>query len=133
MKTEQLPLRPIRKPRFRDLKEGLRKAIWGSEKDAALIAVEAGIDPSVLSRWCSENPDDNASKWVNKFIPLLIALGQNGLDIYEYIGEELRAAQERAAGRDLAEAVTVISVFGKTLPRIQQAAEIIIAAQKGRK
>jgi hypothetical protein len=133
MKDEQLPLRPARPPRYRDLKDALRKNVWGNKKDAGYIAADARIDPSVLSRWMSDNPDDNAGKWVNKFIPLLIAMGEGGLDLYNYIGEELRAAQDKASERDTADAATMICEFGKGFPAILRAAEIIIASQKAKK
>lgn len=112
MKAEQLPLRPARQPRYRDMKEALRKNIWGSKKDAGYIAADAQIDPSVLSRWMSDNPDDNSGKWVNKFIPLLIAMEENGLDLYAYIGEELRAAQEKGREDDEAAANRIIKEYG---------------------
>jgi hypothetical protein len=92
MKTEQLSLRPVR--RYRNLKECLRKNIWGAKKDAGVIALDSQIDPSVLSRWMSDNPDDNSGKWVNKFVPLLIAMEENGEEVLAYIQEEVKAARE---------------------------------------
>lgn len=127
MKMEQLPLRPARKPRYRDLKECLRKNVWGNKEDAAIIAVNAGIDPSVLSRWMSDNPDDPGGKWVNKLIPLLIALEENGLDIYAYIGEEIRAAQDKAREDDEAAANRFIREYG---PGMAEALRIKLAGAK---
>jgi hypothetical protein len=96
MKEEQLPLQPVPRRKYRNLKEALRKNIWGSKKDAAVIAADAGIDGSVLSRWMSDNPDDNSGKWVNKLIPLLVAMEEHGDDVVAYINEAVAEAREAA-------------------------------------
>lgn len=108
----ETPKLPFRERKYRDLKEAFRKAVWSHPEGQGHIAVDAGMDPSVLSRWLSEDPNETAGKWVNRLIPLLVALGDRGIEVYDYIGEELRAAQERGREDDEAAANRIIKEYG---------------------
>lgn len=114
MPQETLEL-PFRKPKYRDLKAALRACVYGNPKDAGYIAADAGIDPSVISRWLSDNADDKRGQWINQFVPLLIAMGDKGIEVYDYIGQELRAAQERDHEADKAKAARMVLELGPDL------------------
>ncbi len=122
------PRLPFRERKYRDLKDALRRAVWSHPTGNGHVAVEAGMDPSILSRWLSEDPNETAGKWVNRFIPLLIALGDRGIEVYEYIGEELRAAQDKAREDDGARSDRFFAEHGEELADILRA-----MAKRGKK
>ena len=70
-------------------------------KNAETLAMESGLDRlSDLSRYVGDNPDDSRGRFLEIFIPLLIAMGDMGFEISGYIDEELRAARGRAEKKE---------------------------------
>jgi hypothetical protein len=109
---------PFRKKKFRDLKEAMRHGVYSHPggKNAGTLALEAGIDRlSDLSRYLADNPNDPRGKFLEIFIPLLIAMGEKGIEVWEYIGEEIRAAQEQDREDDEAAANRIIREYGPTV------------------
>lgn len=106
---------PFRDKKFRDLKDALRHGVYSRPegKNAETLAMEAGLDRlSDLSRYVGDNPDDPRGRFLDIFIPLLIAMGEKGVEVWDYIGEELRAAQEKDREDDEAAANRIIAEYG---------------------
>jgi hypothetical protein len=106
---------PFREKKFRNLKEAMRHGIYSRPggKNAETLAMEAGLDRlSDLSRYVGDNPDDPRGRFLDIFIPLLIAMGEKGVEVHDYVGEEIRAAQEKGREDDEAAANRIIVEYG---------------------
>jgi hypothetical protein len=116
VKPAELTLKlPFREKKFRNLKEAMRHGIYSRPggKNAETLAMEAGLDRlSDLSRYVGDNPDDPRGRFLDIFIPLLIAMGEKGVEVHDYIGEEIRAAQEQGREDDEAAANRIIREYG---------------------
>ena len=94
---------PSREKKFRNLKEAMRHGIYSRPggKNAETLAMEAGLDRlSDLSRYVGDNPNDPRGRFLDIFIPLLIAMEEKGVEVHAYIGEEIRAARDRAEKKE---------------------------------
>lgn len=76
------------------------------------------------------NPDDPRYYPVDFLIELMVACGDKGFEIYEYIGQCLRAAQERGREDDEAAANRIIAEYG---PAVFEALKIKAQAQGKKK
>ena len=128
--TESNPKLPFRKKKFRDLKEAMRHGVYSHPggKNAGTLALEAGIDRlSDLSRYLADNPNDPRGKFLEIFIPLLIAMGEKGIEVWEYMGEEIRAGQDRDREDDKDIAARIIKEHG---PELFEAIRILVGSPK---
>ncbi len=106
---------PFREKKFRDFKEAMRHGVYSRPggKSAETLAMESGLDRlSDLSRYVSDNPDDPRGRFLDILIPLLIAMGGKGIEVWDYVGEELRAAQEKGREDNEAAANRIIAEYG---------------------
>jgi hypothetical protein len=120
---------PFRDRKFKNLKDALRHGVYSrpNGKSAETLAMESGLDRlSDLSRYVGDNPDDSRGKFLDIFIPLLVAMGEKGVEVWEYIGEEIRAAQGQDREDDIAVAARFIKDQG---PAFMEAMRIM-AGQK---
>lgn len=101
----------------------MRQAAYSCGRDICHIAGELDYKTGELGRMLGPaNPDDPRYFPADLLIEFMIACGEKGFDIYEYIGQRLRAAQEKTNEEMIAEAAKFIKEHG---PQMAEAMKIM--------
>lgn len=127
------PVLPFRKLKYRNLKEALRHGIYSRPdgKSAEVLAMEAGLDRlSDLTRYVSDNPMDPRGKFLEVFLPLLVAMGDMGVEMLDYMTEYVRVGQERRReGEEAAAEISAAKFITEHGPEMVEAIRIFLQTQ----